>query len=418
MPDAPADVRALYRHHARGNSLFRNLGDGTLRGRVDRGAASTMGRWAWASDTFDFDSDGWRRPLRRQRHADARGRSHGPRRLLLAAGGGAVAAHAGEGHAVRRGVARHQPAAGPRVDREPAAQRVPAQRRPRRLRRRLGRRRARPRSGRPIVRGARSRSRRRPGPRRHGGAPGAAAARLPQRASAGPGVLHDAPDRHRASNRDAIGARVFVETDVRQDARSCRPAPASCRSTRRTLHVRPRREPQHPSPDRWSGRRAGAGASPTRPIGTRVRLVEGGTLEAEPLVPRRTPAPASATPARPAAGRGADATVVLRTVPGAEVHGHRSRRPRRDRWRRSRASRRCCSSASDRGPRCARGARGARPRPHGTRRAPVWRRWPIALDAPADLARVRIRVAGRPAGDAATPELAIGLRDRSTGTCS
>jgi hypothetical protein len=28
MPDAPPDVRALYRRHARGNSLFRNRGDG------------------------------------------------------------------------------------------------------------------------------------------------------------------------------------------------------------------------------------------------------------------------------------------------------------------------------------------------------------------------------------------------------
>jgi hypothetical protein len=28
MPDAPAEVRALYRRHVRGNSLFRNLGDG------------------------------------------------------------------------------------------------------------------------------------------------------------------------------------------------------------------------------------------------------------------------------------------------------------------------------------------------------------------------------------------------------
>ena len=30
MPDAPAEVRELYRRHARGNSLFRNRGDGTF----------------------------------------------------------------------------------------------------------------------------------------------------------------------------------------------------------------------------------------------------------------------------------------------------------------------------------------------------------------------------------------------------
>jgi Flp pilus assembly protein TadD len=58
MPEAPPDVRALYRRHAHGNSLFRNRGDGgfndtTVAARAD------MGRWAWSSDSLDFDSDGW-----------------------------------------------------------------------------------------------------------------------------------------------------------------------------------------------------------------------------------------------------------------------------------------------------------------------------------------------------------------------
>jgi tetratricopeptide (TPR) repeat protein len=58
MPDAPPDVRALYRRHVRGNSLFRNLGDGrfedvTLAARAERGG------WAWSSDALDFDGDGW-----------------------------------------------------------------------------------------------------------------------------------------------------------------------------------------------------------------------------------------------------------------------------------------------------------------------------------------------------------------------
>ena len=58
MPGAPPDVRALYQRHARGNSLFRNLGDGTFEdATMDAGAA--MGRWAWSSDVLDFDSDGW-----------------------------------------------------------------------------------------------------------------------------------------------------------------------------------------------------------------------------------------------------------------------------------------------------------------------------------------------------------------------
>jgi len=58
MPDAPADVRGLYRRHARGNSLFRNRGDGTFED-VSLKARAEMGRWAWSSDALDFDSDGW-----------------------------------------------------------------------------------------------------------------------------------------------------------------------------------------------------------------------------------------------------------------------------------------------------------------------------------------------------------------------
>ena len=58
MPEAPPQVRALYQRHARGNSLFRNRGDGrfddtTLEARAE------MGRWAWSSHPLDFDSDGW-----------------------------------------------------------------------------------------------------------------------------------------------------------------------------------------------------------------------------------------------------------------------------------------------------------------------------------------------------------------------
>ena len=58
MPDAPAGVRALYQRHARGNSLFRNRGDGHFEDAT-LGAHAEMGRWAWSSDALDFDSDGW-----------------------------------------------------------------------------------------------------------------------------------------------------------------------------------------------------------------------------------------------------------------------------------------------------------------------------------------------------------------------
>jgi Flp pilus assembly protein TadD len=58
MPDAPPEVRALYRRHARGNSLFRNRGDGSFEDTT-LAARAGIGRWAWSSDALDFDSDGW-----------------------------------------------------------------------------------------------------------------------------------------------------------------------------------------------------------------------------------------------------------------------------------------------------------------------------------------------------------------------
>src|SRR6185295_1066915 len=44
--------------HARGNTLLRNLGDGRFEDRTVE-AHAEMGRWAWSSDALDFDSDGW-----------------------------------------------------------------------------------------------------------------------------------------------------------------------------------------------------------------------------------------------------------------------------------------------------------------------------------------------------------------------
>jgi tetratricopeptide (TPR) repeat protein len=58
MPDASPDVRALYRRHVRGNSLLRNLGNGRFEDKTLEAHAG-MGRWAWSSDALDFDSDGW-----------------------------------------------------------------------------------------------------------------------------------------------------------------------------------------------------------------------------------------------------------------------------------------------------------------------------------------------------------------------
>jgi len=54
----PEEMRALYRQHARGNSLYRNLGDGKF-AQASKEAGVEMGRWAWSSDAWDFDHDGY-----------------------------------------------------------------------------------------------------------------------------------------------------------------------------------------------------------------------------------------------------------------------------------------------------------------------------------------------------------------------
>jgi tetratricopeptide (TPR) repeat protein len=53
----PENIRALYRRHARGNSLYRNIGNGKFQ-NVSEQAGVAMGRWAWSSDAWDFDHDG------------------------------------------------------------------------------------------------------------------------------------------------------------------------------------------------------------------------------------------------------------------------------------------------------------------------------------------------------------------------
>ncbi len=65
--DSPKKVRALYRKHAMGNSLFRNSsfhssGSGNGGGAFQDKTAFAgvgMGRWSWSSDAFDFDHDGF-----------------------------------------------------------------------------------------------------------------------------------------------------------------------------------------------------------------------------------------------------------------------------------------------------------------------------------------------------------------------
>ena len=55
---APEEIRALYRRHARGNSLYRNQGNGRFQ-NIAQQAGVEMGRWSWCSDFWDFDHDGY-----------------------------------------------------------------------------------------------------------------------------------------------------------------------------------------------------------------------------------------------------------------------------------------------------------------------------------------------------------------------
>jgi tetratricopeptide (TPR) repeat protein len=55
---ASEEIRALYHRHARGNSLYRNRGNGQFE-NVSRQAGVEMGRWSWCSDFWDFDHDGF-----------------------------------------------------------------------------------------------------------------------------------------------------------------------------------------------------------------------------------------------------------------------------------------------------------------------------------------------------------------------
>jgi tetratricopeptide (TPR) repeat protein len=56
--EAREDIRGFYRRHARGNSLYRNLGEGGFE-NVSQKAGVEMGRWSWCSDLWDFDHDGY-----------------------------------------------------------------------------------------------------------------------------------------------------------------------------------------------------------------------------------------------------------------------------------------------------------------------------------------------------------------------
>jgi Flp pilus assembly protein TadD/peroxiredoxin len=53
----PPDVRALFRHHAKGNSLFHNLGNGRFEDRSAAAGIEEAG-WSWSCHAWDFAHDG------------------------------------------------------------------------------------------------------------------------------------------------------------------------------------------------------------------------------------------------------------------------------------------------------------------------------------------------------------------------
>jgi tetratricopeptide (TPR) repeat protein len=57
QPDSPPATRALYRKHSMGNGLFQNR-DGQF-DDVGLQSGTSFGRWAWSSDSWDFNHDGY-----------------------------------------------------------------------------------------------------------------------------------------------------------------------------------------------------------------------------------------------------------------------------------------------------------------------------------------------------------------------
>jgi len=55
---AQGALAAQFHKMVKGNSLFRNLGDGRFED-VTEASGTGFGRWAWSSNSFDFDNDGW-----------------------------------------------------------------------------------------------------------------------------------------------------------------------------------------------------------------------------------------------------------------------------------------------------------------------------------------------------------------------
>jgi hypothetical protein len=56
MTEVSEDTRRQMQRHAGGNTLFKNMGDGTFED-VSQTSNTNMGRWAWGSIFFDYNND-------------------------------------------------------------------------------------------------------------------------------------------------------------------------------------------------------------------------------------------------------------------------------------------------------------------------------------------------------------------------
>ena len=56
--ESTTPVRMMYHKHAMGNSLFRNKGNGVFEDK-SLATGTALGRWSWSSDAWDFDHDGF-----------------------------------------------------------------------------------------------------------------------------------------------------------------------------------------------------------------------------------------------------------------------------------------------------------------------------------------------------------------------
>ena len=150
MRDAPPDVRALYRRHVRGNSLLRNLAMDASRTRRSRGTPN--GPLGMVVGRARFRQRRLGRSLHRQRHIVGKTTSSAAGTSRDSSGARSSPVHRSRGCPGKPSTTRggDRPAAGSRLDCQPATQRVPAQRWTRRLRRDLRNGRPRPRSRRPA----------------------------------------------------------------------------------------------------------------------------------------------------------------------------------------------------------------------------------------------------------------------------